>query len=354
MASVSALWKTIKSSILTSPRQSPSVVTIPNSHIEPQADLEEPFDDGNDYFEVRINQMFLREDRKWLTQIDPMVFVVSEFDYDGTRQTIPFVVGPALLQQFGQPLPQGMVISNRTVAGLHPYRGGTLTLSVVLSQIPVNDLARKFLGFLEQAAGALDFATALGAYVKVGSVILDGVDALFGLNGTLPLIAQQNTFHPGPSFTPGYLALIDTPDLNPESLWVRRDQLLHGPDAASAVPYRAADFVLYSVVRAPERKRTDVERLPFFEIWKRVKAEAAGTKPDNWENAKVNMSTLYQAMVVSPDLTDNQADELRAEYAARMVRIHEGALENVKHGELDAAPDPMAGVRNKALEILKL
>ena len=196
MSSVSALWKTVTESILSSPRQPPSVVPIPITRVEPQAELKEPFAGGNDYFEVRINQMFLRAGRKWLTQIDPMVFVVSEFLYNKTKQTIPFVVGPALLEQFGQPLPQGMIISNRTVAGLHPYRGGDFTLSVVLSQIPVNDMSRKFLGFLEQVGGALSFATALGAYVKVGGVILDGVNALFGLNGTLPLIAHQTTFHP--------------------------------------------------------------------------------------------------------------------------------------------------------------
>ena len=354
MTSISALWKIISDSVLNSPRQPPSMVTIPISHVEPRADLEEPFAAGNDYFEVRINQMFLRDNRQWLTQIDPMVFVVSEFLYKGEKQTIPFVVGPSLLQQFGQPLPQGLIISNRTVAGLYPYRGSALTLSVVLSQIPVNDLARKFLSFLEQAAGALDFATALSAYVKVGGVIMDGVEALFGLKGTEPLIAHQTTFNPGDPFSPGYFALIDAPNVKPETLWVRENQLLHGRDAASAAPYREADFVLYSVVRAPDRKRTDVEQLPFFEMWALVKSEAAKTKPGSWENAKASMSALYQTMVISPDLTDGQVDQLYDEYVARMVRIHERALGIVAFGAEDEKPDPMAEIRRKALDIMKL
>ena len=148
--------------------------------------------------------------------------------------------------------------------------------------------------------------------------------------------------------------MIDAPDLKRETFWVRENELHHGENASAAVPYRDADFVLYSVLRAPGRKRNDVDQLPFFEMYERVKTEAAGTKPENWENAKVSMSALYQTMVTSPDLTDEQADQLNDEYVARMVRIHERALGNVKHGAAETKPDPMANTRRKALNILKL
>ena len=102
-------------------------------------------------------------------------------------------------------------------------------------------------------------------------------------------------------------------------------------------------------------ERDDYDKLsPIGGMWKQVKAEATGTKPETWENAKVAMSSLYTAMVTSPDLSEEHALILNDQSVERMVRIHERALGNVSHGEATEEADPLEKTRRKALDILKL
>ena len=102
MPTLPSLWSTIQNAILSSPRQAPSTVAIPADHTDRAPQLAGAFEANKDYFLVRVNQLFLRSDRKWLTEIDPLAFVVSEFNYSKKPQVAPFVVGPGMLAQFGQ------------------------------------------------------------------------------------------------------------------------------------------------------------------------------------------------------------------------------------------------------------
>lgn len=357
MSTIQSLWSRISDTILSSPRRPPSAVVIPAENVDIAEHLVQPFVPRRDYFQIRVNQLFLKADRKWLTEIDPVVFTVSDFLYNRQRHTVPCMVGPTLMQKFGQPVPHGVLVSNTRVAGLHPYKGDSVSLSVVLCQVPVNAPLRNLLATIERVAGVIDMGTALSSYVKLGGAILDAVDSLLGLDRVTPLVGLQTTFNPqaGDHFAPRFFALIDAPDIDPARLWVRDNTLLHGSSASGASPFRDADFVLYSIVRAPDNRRSDIEQLPFYEMWERVAAEAAGTKDDNWQNAKVIMANLYQAMVQSPDLTDDQADMLYDEFVGKMKRIHERALGTVTLGaQEEETPDPLGAARRKALDILKL
>src|SRR3954454_15898871 len=140
MAAFVDVWKNLWKAIKASPRQLPSTVAIPADHVTAQGTNREKFEADKHYFQVRVNEMFLTEQRKWLTDIDPMVFVVSEFTYDKATQTVPFLVGPMLLEKFSAKVPKGMIFNDTRVAGLHPYRGGRLSLTVVLGQVNVGSL----------------------------------------------------------------------------------------------------------------------------------------------------------------------------------------------------------------------
>jgi hypothetical protein len=54
---------------------------------------------------VRINQLFLAASRQWFVQYDPLVFVVSEFTYNTAVTTVPFVVGPSMMETYDQQIP---------------------------------------------------------------------------------------------------------------------------------------------------------------------------------------------------------------------------------------------------------
>jgi len=66
-----------------------------------------------------------------------MVFVSSELSYDSAEIAVPFVVGPSMIK--GQQTPVGMVFSDTRVAGIHPYRGGRLIVTVILYSVVRNE-----------------------------------------------------------------------------------------------------------------------------------------------------------------------------------------------------------------------
>lgn len=50
------------------------------------------------YFELRICEQFLRDQREYWNQYIPVTLVLGDFIYSGKRREIPFVVGPDLLK----------------------------------------------------------------------------------------------------------------------------------------------------------------------------------------------------------------------------------------------------------------
>jgi hypothetical protein len=363
MSTFSGLWTQITGRIAASPRQRPSTVRIPADHVDPGKPTQaghEPSDrafrSDEDYFQVRVNEMFLHAARKWFSAIDPVVFVVSEYIYDKGEEPFPFMIGPAMIEKNGQKAAKGMVLTDTRVAGLHPFRGGRLSLSVVLSQVTVNNHARQLLKVMESVSGALDFATVVMPYVKVANVLVEGFESLMGLGGTVPLVGMRTEFDPDSDieFTPGYFTLIDKPDVAPETLWVREGRLYVGATEDKVERYEAADFVLYSVVRDPDNERADLRLLPFYPQWEMVKKEATVPKPENWKNAKVLMANLYQLLMLSPDLTTTQAQSLADAYADTMKKLYDRAVDLATRGSEATSDAELDRVRDKALAILNL
>ncbi len=357
MSSLAERWKNIWGSMSQSRTSVPIRVAIPVEHVDNKEILKTPFKPDEQYFIVRINELYLNYSRQWFNLYDPMVFVVSEFTYDGEEETVPFVVGPSMMEKLGQKIPTGMIFSDTQVAGLHPYRGGRLNLSVILLKVKRDDYARKFLSVVESASKALDFSTALGNYVKVGGVVLEGVEAIMGMSNTVPIMGLRKEFNPdaGDKFASSYFALIDTPEstIMPDDLWVRNNQLYYGKDRGEPRPFRDADYVLYSIIGTQERG--DLTKLPFYHDWELVAKEAATPKESNWENAKANMAILYQKICLSPDLTGNHAQLLADEYLSRMQVLHKNAMKiSNLGGEKKMESSELDFVRDKAISILKI
>lgn len=117
-----------------------------------------------------------------------MVFVVSGFTYDGKEETVPFVVCPQIMDKFGQSLPDDMVFLNTRVTGLHPFKGGQITLSVILYEFKVGDYSEKILRTLKSTVDIFSFATAFNSYIKIASVLFNGMESLLGLQDVNPAI----------------------------------------------------------------------------------------------------------------------------------------------------------------------
>lgn len=353
MTSLERIWNRIRQS----ESQLPSRIAIPRDRVDAREAPSTSFARDEHYFQVVVNEMFLTYKREWFNEYDPMVLVISEFTYAKERKSVPFVVGPSIIRaavdESGRKLPNGMLFNNTRVAGVHPYRGDGLTLSVVLYRSRVEDHLRKLMKVVEVAAGAVNFATALGTYLKVGDVILDGVDSLFDLGALDPIVGHRQEFRHG--FEPGYFVLIDMPEARTRdyTFWVRDDQLFAGQTRDAARPFRDADYVLYSVSQLTDRD--DIDLLPVYPLWERVAQDATVADETYWKNAKSYMNTFYQAMVLSPDLTGAQTERLADEYIKKMQILHQRAtgISNLSEANR-GVPSELDQARSKGVSILEM
>lgn len=279
---------------------------------------------GEHYFAVIINEMFLAKARQWWNLYDPMAIVVSEFTYSGKRTVVPYVVGPAMLENKIQEIPRGMAITDTQVAGLHPYAGGRLALTVILAQVKRDSYARRLLNMVENVSAAFPIGPALTPHLKVASAIVEGVESLFSMGDTQALIGHRWELNDDftPWLNPGFFALInsDEKNMDTENLFVVNGQLRCGPDE-SAQTFAVNDYVLYSLCASTER--TDVTELPMYSAFEVALKTAASLEPGAWDKAKANLVTLYQDLLTSPDLTWNQAQQLTDSFKQKLVHAHE-------------------------------
>ncbi len=323
------IWETIRQS----KARMPTRVVIPDDHVDEGDKPPVAFRCDEHYFAVQVNEMYLTYDRQWFTTFDPMVLVVSEFNYDNRIEpvAVPFVVGPKLMEKYyGENIPKHMIFSDVLVAGPHPYRGGSLNLTVVLYSVKRDDYAKKLLQIVESMPNVLPISTALSTYVKVADVVLDGVEALLGSKNNSPIIGLYKGFNPdaGNPIKPSYFALINMPedDLNTNELWVCNHQLVYGKNRADAKPFRDADFVLYSITQSSER--SDLDKLPFNNLYRRMIKKAINSSTETcWKATKADMTALYQTIRFSPDLTSVHAKGLREKYKNEMIQEHDKAVD---------------------------
>jgi hypothetical protein len=362
---ISALWTTVKTKLIDSPRTASSTITIAADHVETESvgAPDASFKSEADYFQVIINEMYLTRERHWFDKIDPVVYVVSQFSYNGASQVVPVLVGPTLLKDKGIPesVAKGTIFRNTSVAGPFPYRGKGLTLAVVLCEARSDNPLKPLLSVIESTSAALGFSPVTGPYTKVAEALINGFGALVGSGGVVPLVGLRDSYGPsyGTTFGPSYFALIDAPDVAAERLWVRNHRLMEGPSLATATEYRGADFVLYSIGCPKGNRRDDIDELPFSDLWKRVQKEAASPiEEPNYKNAKGLMATLFQEILLSPDLTEPQGDELVNKFQERMQDIHKravklGAMAGAAEAADDGATERLKRIRSAAVAILE-
>jgi hypothetical protein len=332
----------------------PNRLRVPQGRVSPADNLGAALAADQQYFEIRINELYLTYQRKWFAEYDPMVLVISEFSYAGQPTAVPVVVGPAMLSQLNPntKAPAGMVFANTCAVGPHPYRGGEIALTVILYRSKREDHARKLLDLVENMAKALDFAVPVSAYLKVAGAVMDGVEVLTGTDGTAdPLIGRRDAFSP---VEPAYYVLTNAPEADLGDLWVRDKCLVQGTSPEKATSFRQAEYVLYSITTA---KRDDVSKLPFYPTWQHVLQEVnKSSKQDIWDSAKANMAALLGMLDTSPDLTEPHKAALADKWIATMKTLHERAVSTSSLAPAREAvpPSDLDRVRAKAVSVLHM
>ena len=75
---IKTLWEQIQRSSTTPPTR----LKIPNTRSDLQTTTTQPFQPNQQYFQIRINELYLSTSRKWFSEYDPLVFAATEFIYD--------------------------------------------------------------------------------------------------------------------------------------------------------------------------------------------------------------------------------------------------------------------------------
>ncbi len=324
--SLSSFWK----KIVESPSYRPVCFNIKPEHTDRAERLQQPFVENQHYFEVTIHEMFLSYKRKWLHTYDPMVYAVTEFLYNGVKVAVPFVVGPNMISDKIQKLPAegGMIYKDTTIAGITPYTGGTLAVSVVLMQLPVENYLRKTLKILENASKTFgnEFGSLVSGYLKIANIISDGIELITDSDNIKPLAGIREEFKPEGNLQPGYFVLINEPEQNytEDQFFVKGNQLLYGDSLQTATHYHDGDYVLYSIMSA--NKRTDVSALPFYETWKDLNKylsdiEDKHLSDDQNKKVRGKLFALQNTIRFSPDLTRQQAADIIKIYMTEVNQL---------------------------------
>jgi hypothetical protein len=299
-----------------------------------------------DYFRVRIHRIHLTYEQQWFEKFSPMLLIATEFSYDGTDITRPSVIGPSMIEQLGRAAPVSSIIAGSIVAGPHPLRDVSLTVTVALHRIARSDNVGDFLKVVEGTARALDLVTGLTPYTALARTVVTGLTALTG--GDRPLIARRDEFSP---VLASYYALISpTSGVNPQSLVINNGDLSQRVNGQLR-PFRSADYVTYSVDRVGIED-VDVTRLPLYRQWLTVLGEATqADTPQVWKSAKANLSSLITMAFTSPDLTYGHAEALEQEWITKAVGRRDRAR---MRGDMGGQTHVLDDVRSRALAVLEL
>jgi hypothetical protein len=77
--------------------------------------------------------------------------------------------------------------------------------------------------------------------------------------------------------------------------------------------------VLYSVNR--RERRGEISTLPFAILQDQARSAALSPEDTGWTRARANLQTFYQQMILSPDLTSEEADETMESFKTELLKL---------------------------------
>ncbi len=341
MASLGERWSRLLASVSRGNPPASAWLRVPNDHVLGLGNPPEPFRANEQYFVVRIHQAHLAAARMWFDRYDPLLFTMTEFSYDGEPQREPFLVGPSTFKTDGHPTPAGMNVTDVRATDIRPYRGSTVNLTVILYRSKVSDGIRRLLSIAERCVAVPGLAAAAGPYIQYAEAGLDALEAVLGLDETVPMLGALHGFDSLDGFGPGWFVLCESGGLDPDHVWVRDNRLYYGPEPGRLTAADGADFVLVSLGQT--RVRDDADGLADFRrMWQPVMTHANMASPESWAVAKSLMAALELAVRQSPDLIPSQADSLAQHYWDVMTALHRRAQDRVMLGpQQQAEADPV-------------
>lgn len=317
--------------LIRTPAQRRFYDQIPDSHVLDKGFSPQVFEPEKGYFQITLSEMFLRDRRHFWQGFVPLSIIMSDFIYDGKRQTIPFFVDSKLLKEIEECVKNVQVeYYNTRVAGPVPYIGGNVSLFVGLFRIQVDNLAENLFNFLQTIVSTFDL-TVLSSYLNIARPLIGGLEDLLDMKQVQFRLGTRDEFSCKPNdphrFREGYLVFMNCPEnhISTDTLWVNNGRLSVGPNRKSIKPFREYDYCLVRIEQLSERG--DYTTLPFHKLWEDAKRIIY---QGNHINAQWMLMELAQQLATSPDLTQDHRYYLMQVYKANFEK--EVALYQELHG----------------------
>jgi hypothetical protein len=272
--------------------------------------------EAGEYFEIRLVEMYLKDERLWHREVAPAAFLVTEFGYDGATARRPFFLSNTLPPETPAPLDPGPLrvrFSNLLAAGPAPYAGGDVAVFVGLFQTTLKDWRAIAFDMFEKLFGNVDLG-AMSHYLKLADKVSGTVLRCLGEKDVECILADKRTLGEHAPPRPGYLAYLGRGGgtVAPDSLVVRDGELMRVADGEERA-YDETDYCLLRIRRA--KTRNDHALMPFYALWVDARAKTNERKP---EEAQVLMLKCADQIYASPDLTEGDKERLIKYYVAKL------------------------------------
>jgi hypothetical protein len=312
-----------------------------------------PYENGTDpgYFQLRLSDMALSDDRRWLQEIVPATFFLVDFESGGTTIRQPYFVSNQLLTM----MPEG-VDPNRLrvrfrdtlVTGPTPYAGGDVGLFVGLFQSAIEDRRETLFSVFETLFGGVDLGQ-LSQYVKVAEKLSDAIFRCLGGSEMKCLLAERKVI--GQHMLParGYVAYLCARKGNVDTSGLEvREGTLQRRVGDTVSPVQDLDYCLVRIELLAFRN--DYGQMGFNEVLRRARdARRSGSV----ETAQVLLLECARQIDASNELSAKQKAALIESSAAELYAtpIMNRPPQEVR-ATRDGAPSPIWQIQDRAQRAL--
>ncbi len=211
---------------------------------------EEPIENDQAYFVVRMKEMYLQHTRVLWRKYYPMLRGYVRY---ANKEELS-VTGPGQLKQLGETNPDRVVNLNHRLAGPIPYKGDDVTVVAGLYAVPGQDATKALVDTVGQLA-ALG-GVALGQTLAVAGIVKSAVEGIVGMGETSLSLGVEDTFYKGNPFRSGlYLGVsARSSEVKLSELWLKDGRLVQGRDPIVGKPYTDYDYMILEVERRPNRE----------------------------------------------------------------------------------------------------
>jgi hypothetical protein len=303
---------------------------------------------GEHYFRLLLVEMFLANDRKWLTDWFPVVHTALSFKFGDQQELLTHVAGEAFLKQLGQQKPGRIIGLNYPLTPLLPFNGGTVELTSALVGVAGgNDVLAglQILGSFSQ----LLLVPQLSAALAVATPLADGVAKFIGATKNQMLLALHQLWGSASGganiLRAGYFVAIaaDTKMIDPQKLFVVDDGLRYGNKIETSTPLTGYDYMLLRLERRDERDDWD----SLTSIQKPYERAIEMLEAGNIEQAEAFIRSAKAAAFTSKELT---AKVDRRRVIDQMDRAYEDAKSLFGTGARGSFEDSVGGKLSSLME----